>query len=73
MLSNERVGFESAYAARASRTSDKEPFTDDKILVSSWRVFFCIHAWFLFFVSSENQKKEIRLFCVYTDPKYGTD
>jgi hypothetical protein len=44
MLSNERVGFESAYAARASRTSDKEPFADDKILVSFWRVFFSIHA-----------------------------
>jgi hypothetical protein len=73
MLSNERVGFESAYAARTARTSDKKPFADDKILVSFWRVFFSIHPWFVFFVSTENQIKAIRLFCVYTDPKYGGD
>jgi len=50
MLSNERVDFESACVDRAFRILDKVPFADGMFLVSSWRVFFNIHAWFLFCV-----------------------
>ena len=50
----------------AAKTGGNVPFADDTILLSSWWVFFSIHAWFLLFVSSENPSRGNQVFsCLY--------
>jgi len=48
MLSNGHDELVSVYVVRVPHILGKLPFADDTILVSFWRVFFSIHAWFLF-------------------------
>lgn len=69
MLSIEPAEFESVRVVQACRISGKEPFSGGKFRLQLWRVFFCIHAWFLFLSREKTQIEAIRLFRVYTSSK----
>lgn len=73
MLSNALYEFESVRDAQACRSLDKVLYSDSKNWLHSLRVFFSIHAWFLFLSREKTQIEAIRLFRVYTSLKNTGD
>lgn len=73
MLSNALYEFESVRDAQAYRTLGMVLYSDSKNWLQSSRVFFSIHAWFLFLSREKTQIEAIRLFRVYTSLKITGD